>query len=63
MRRVLHLQQAHGGRAVRAGWTAAVHVCCHRLVPAISAEVRRRGGTGELVLRLAASALPHCHRR
>lgn len=60
MRTLLHLQRTHEWRRVHARLEAAVHLCCHRLVPAITAELRRAGSAGELTARITARAASAC---
>ncbi|MER5390016.1 hypothetical protein [Saccharopolyspora sp. NPDC002686] len=54
MRTLLHLQRTH------ARLEAVVHLCCRRLVPAITAELSRGGTAGELTARITARAAAPC---
>ncbi|MGW1681121.1 hypothetical protein [Saccharopolyspora sp. NPDC002376] len=55
MRTLLHLQRTHERRQVHTRLEAVVHLCCHRLVPAITAELRRGGTVGARITARAAS--------
>ncbi|MEU5851667.1 hypothetical protein [Saccharopolyspora shandongensis] len=62
MRTLIRLQRTFQRGQVHGNLAAAVHLCCHRLVPAARAGLRRRGALGEVAVEVTASALAACRR-
>ncbi|KAA5838084.1 hypothetical protein F1721_01055 [Saccharopolyspora hirsuta] len=62
MRTLVRLRGTREWGKVHAGLEAAVHLCCHQLLPSVKAQFRRRGAVGEASVELAAAALAACRR-
>lgn len=62
MRTLVRLHGAQRWGKVHTSLEATVHLCCHRLVPAVKARARRKGTFGEVAVELTAATLAACHR-
>ncbi|PKW15807.1 hypothetical protein A8926_3575 [Saccharopolyspora spinosa] len=62
MRTLVRLQRTHQRGSVHASLEAALHLCCHQLIPAIRAGIRKRGKFGETAVELTSTAVAACQR-
>ncbi|MDA3644072.1 hypothetical protein LZ318_32340 [Saccharopolyspora indica] len=62
MRTIVRLRGTRQWGKVHASLEAAVHLCCHQLLPSVKTRFRRRGAVGEVSAEFAAAALAACRR-
>lgn len=62
MRTLLCPRQAFQWRTVHLRLEAAVHLCCHQLLPNINAVASRKGRIGNVAVDVTASTLAACRR-